>query len=194
MDRSRVKHIIGVLKSYILYSWTLGSWGRRSEIDRPLKLDGRKNIHIGSHVYVGYKTWLAAIPHTGLEAKLEISDFCTIGNFNHIYATGNITIEPSVLTADRVYISDNVHGYEDPVAPIKCQLIKQKSSGEGVTIGEGSWIGENVCIIGASIGKHCVIGANSTVTHDIPDYCVAVGSPAKVIKRYDFEQKRWIKA
>ena len=62
-----------------------------------------------------------------------------------------------------------------------------------VIIGEGSWIGENVCIIGASVGKHCVIGANAVVTKDIPDYCVAVGTPAKIIKKYDTKIKKWIK-
>ena len=41
------------------------------------------------------------------------------------------------------------------------------------------------------IGKHCVIGANTVVTKDIPNYCVAVGSPAKVIKRYNFEIGEW---
>ena len=62
-----------------------------------------------------------------------------------------------------------------------------------VVIGNGSWIGEHVCIIGASIGRHCVIGANSVVTRDIPDYSVAVGSPAIVIKKYDFKLNKWIK-
>ena len=60
-----------------------------------------------------------------------------------------------------------------------------------VEIGEGSWLGHNACVLGASIGKHCVIGANSVVTHDIPDYSVAVGSPAKIIRRYDSTTKTW---
>ena len=64
--------------------------------------------------------------------------------------------------------------------PIKEQDISIVSP---VVIGEGSWLGENVCVCGASIGKHCVIGANSVVTNDIPDYCVAVGAPARVIKK-----------
>ena len=51
-------------------------------------------------------------------------------------------------------------------------------------IGDDTWIGTNVVIAGTvEIGKHCVIGANSVVTHDIPDYSVAVGCPAKVIKK-----------
>ena len=60
-----------------------------------------------------------------------------------------------------------------------------------VRIGSGSWIGENACILGVIIGKQCVIGANSVVTKDIPDYSVAVGIPAKVIKKYNFETQQW---
>ena len=55
-----------------------------------------------------------------------------------------------------------------------------------MSIGDGSYIGINAVIVGnVKIGKHCVIGANSIVTRDIPDYCVAVGSPAKIIKKYE---------
>ena len=62
-----------------------------------------------------------------------------------------------------------------------------------VLIGEGSWIGENVCIIGASVGKNSIVGANSVVTNNIPDYCVAVRAPARVIKRYDNKDNQWVK-
>ena len=83
-----------------------------------------------------------------------------------------------------------MHGYEDIETPIKKQPIVQKKE---VYIGDGSWLGENVCVIGASIGKHCVIGANSVVTKDIPDYSIAVGSPAKVIKQFDFKENKWVR-
>lgn len=99
-------------------------------------------------------------------------------------------LEDNVLTADRVYISDNLHGYSDINIPVNAQPIKQIST---VRIGEGSWLGIGVVVIGANIGKHCVIGANAVVTHDIPDYSVAVGIPAKVIKRYNFSTKQWEK-
>lgn len=56
-----------------------------------------------------------------------------------------------------------------------------------MSIRDGSYIGINVVIVGnVKIGKHCVIGANSVVTKDVPDYCVAVGSPAKVIKKMGY--------
>lgn len=107
-------------------------------------------------------------------ARITIGDGCVIGHYNEIYATQSITLENNVLTADRVYISDNLHGYDDPYVPVKHQAIQQCHA---VCIGEGSWLGVNVSVIGSNIGKHCVIGANAVVTHDIPDYCVAVGIP-----------------
>ena len=58
-------------------------------------------------------------------------------------------------------------------------------------IGNGAWIGEKVDIIGASVRNNSVIGANSVVTRDIPDFCVAVGSPSRVIKKYDFSDECW---
>ena len=123
------------------------------------------------------------------KAELIIEDGTIIGNFNHIFATKKIVIHKDVLTADKVYISDNLHGYENINLPIIKQAIVQKGE---VEIGEGCWLGENVCVLGAHIGKHCVIGANSVVTKDIPDYSVAVGAPARIIKRYDFIKKSWV--
>lgn len=52
-----------------------------------------------------------------------------------------------------------------------------------VTIGDDCWIGGNTTIMpGVTIGKGCTIGASSVVTRDIPDYSVAIGSPARVVK------------
>jgi acetyltransferase-like isoleucine patch superfamily enzyme len=168
-----------------------GSFGKRSYLNRPLAIGNPENIFIGNNVTIKYKTWLAARPQTGEPiAILLIKDSCRIGNFNHIYCTKSITLEENVSTADKVYISDNSHSYEDIKVPIWKQPIKQIDT---VVIGEGSWLGENVCVIGAKIGKHSVIGANSVVTKDIPDYSVAVGSPAYIIKRYNPVSKSWEK-
>lgn len=145
----------------------------------PLKVEGFENIYIKDNARISDYSWLAAVPLTNNKVKLVISESVQIGHFSHIYATKSIVIDKDVLIADKVYISDNAHSYDDINLPIWKQPIKQLKE---VVIGEGSWIGENVCVIGASIGKHCVIGANSVVTHDIPDYSVAVGSPARVIK------------
>lgn len=164
-------------------------FGRGSRIFSPLRIDGASNIQIGSLVYIQYKTWLAALPLTGeRKCLLEIGDGSVIGHFNHIYCTKHIKIGKKVLTADKVYISDNLHGFSDISIPVLEQPIIQNHE---VEIGDGSWIGENACILGVKIGKNCVVGANAVVTKDVPDYCVVVGAPAYIIKRYCVLSKEW---
>jgi acetyltransferase-like isoleucine patch superfamily enzyme len=173
----------------ILFKYKFASFGTNSKIVYPLKIEGHKNIQIGNYVRIGYKTWISALPLTSEpKVSLVIGDNACIGNFNHIICTKSIQIGNKVLTADKVYISDNVHEYSDINTAILDQGIRQI---DGVKIGDGTWIGENACIIGVKIGKNCVIGANAVVTKDIPDYSVAVGVPAKVIKRYNFSLKNW---
>ncbi|WP_261511158.1 acyltransferase [Chryseobacterium paludis] len=176
---------------YPLNKLKFGAFGYRSSIKNVIRIEKPKNIFIGEKVSIGKNAWLAANPLTGhKECKLKIGSNTYIGNSAHIYCTKSIVIENSVLIADRVYISDNQHGYKDISRPIIDQPIVQLSD---VVIKEGSWIGENVCISGASVGKNSIIGANSVVTKDVPDYCIAVGAPAKIIKRYSFEKQAWLK-
>lgn len=81
-----------------------------------------------------------------------------------------------------MYITDCDHEYRNIDVSVINQGIVQR--GQKVSIGGGSYIGINAVIVGnVKIGNHCVIGANSVVTKDVPDYCVAVGSPARVIKK-----------
>ncbi len=187
---------------YKMTKWLNGHWfmltnrksfnyfGKNACVLNPLKVDGLESITISDFVTVHEGTWLAAKPLTGSKAELIIEEGAVLGHYNHIYATQSIIIGKNVLTADKVYISDNLHNYENVDIPVLKQGIKQCQT---VEIGEGSWLGENVCVIGSSIGKHCIIGANSVVTHNIPDFSLAVGAPAKVIKRFDFQLKKWTK-
>jgi acetyltransferase-like isoleucine patch superfamily enzyme len=62
-----------------------------------------------------------------------------------------------------------------------------------VAIGSGSWLGENVSVLSCRIGRNCVVGANAVVTRDIPDFCVAVGIPARVIRRFNQQTGKWEK-
>jgi acetyltransferase-like isoleucine patch superfamily enzyme len=173
----------------ILFKYKFASFGTNSKIVYPLKIEGHKNIQIGNYVRIGYKTWISALPLTSEpKVSLVIGDNTCIGNFNHIICTKSIHIGKKVLIADKVYISDNIHEYSDINTAILDQGIRQIA---GVKIGDGTWIGENACVIGVEIGKNCVIGANAVVTKDIPDYSVAVGVPAKLIKRYNFSAKKW---
>lgn len=155
----------------------------------PYRVDGAKSISIGSNTVMQKGGWLYCSGLAGKKASIAIGKSCVFGYNNHITAICSINIGDNVLTANNVYISDNNHAYEDISKPVMDQSQVFKGA---VEIGSGSWLGENVCIIGAKIGKNCVIGANAVVTSDIPDYCVAVGIPAKVIRRYDTRVGEWI--
>jgi len=165
------------------------TFGKRTSLVFPAGIEGAKNISIGNDVYIARHSYLAAMALTNHpDCTLEIGDGSKIGRFNHIFATQRVVLGKNTLTANGVYISDNLHEYRDVQHAILNQPIRQNGV---VQIGEGSWLGHNACVLGASIGKHCVIGANSVVIHDIPDYSVAVGSPAKIIRRYDSTTKTW---
>lgn len=111
---------------------------------------------------------------------MEIGSRSNIGRRNHIYALGRIEIGKAVLTASNVYISDCTHGFDDIHVPIMDQPIRRLAP---VRIGDGTWIGANACIIGCTIGRNCVVAANSVVLDDVEDYCVVAGAPARVVRR-----------
>lgn len=176
------------LWTHTAYAMSFGKIGKRSLIYKPVQIDGRKSIFIENDVYVAQNAWL--LGSGAKEENLRICEGTTIGHYSHIVAMSSVTIGKEVLIADKVFISDCTHSYENINTPVKKQDVKVLKP---VTIGDGSWLGENVCICGASVGKHCIIGANSVVTTDIPDFCVAAGSPARVVKKFDFDTNTWIK-
>lgn len=162
-------------------------FGYSSIILNPLRVDGKKNIAIGDNVVINRLSWLYAKTHIS-SPVLEIGDGCRIGHFNHITCTNYVKIGKKVLTADKVFITDNIHDYHDISLAVMDQGIISK--GETI-IGDGTWIGENACVISAHVGRNCVIGANSVVTKDIPDYSIAIGAPATIIKQYDQISSSW---
>lgn len=190
LEMKKIRLLLYYLFCYPVYKLRLGGIGSRSRLVKAT-VDGHKRIFIGNKVYVNTGGWLACDPLTGNEkASLTIGDGTYIGRYCHIYSTSKIEIGRKVLMADKVYLSDNLHGHTAVNLPVIDQPIQQVNP---VFIGDGAWLGENVCVIGASVGKNSVIGANSVVTKDIPDFCVAVGAPAVIIKRYNFETNKWCK-
>src|ERR1700733_1848797 len=122
----KLKGLFYYIFLYPYYKLVFKNIGYRTRVVSPLTIEGTGNISLGNNVVIQYKTWLAAVALTGKEqCNLIIHDGCRIGNFNHIYATHEIIIGKNVLTADKVYISDNLHNYEDITKPIINQPIKQ---------------------------------------------------------------------
>lgn len=87
-------------------------------------------------------------------------------------------------------ITDVEHSY----AEISKHILKQSNKVFSTSIGDNCFIGAGVCILaGTILGKQCIVGTNSVVRGEFPDYSVIVGSPAKIVKRYDTTQKVWRK-
>jgi acetyltransferase-like isoleucine patch superfamily enzyme len=142
-------------------------------------------IRIGSHTMIGPQVSLSAGMAPGQDLVsdpvVSIGDRTLIGRGSHIVGHFCIEIGDDIQTGPYVYITDQNHSYDDPDVPIGRQWPTESR----VHIGSGSWLGTGVIVLpGARIGRNVVVGAGSVVTDELPDYCVAVGAPARVVKRY----------
>jgi acetyltransferase-like isoleucine patch superfamily enzyme len=169
-----------------------GKIGKNSVVCPPFHSSNIKQVYIGENCNIRAFGWIQCVEKykgVDFEPEIIIGDRTYIGHFSHIIACEKMRIGKNVAIAERVYISDNIHGFENIEMPILSQPLKHSGP---VTIHDEAWIGDGACVLpGVTIGKHSVVGSNSVVTKDIPPFCVAVGIPAKVIKQYNHKSKCW---
>jgi acetyltransferase-like isoleucine patch superfamily enzyme len=165
----------------LLISRAFAQFGRKTVLMQPIRLDGEERIAIGAGVYIGAGCWLQTLPDGDNTAvAVSIGEGSSFAGACVISAVRSVTLEDHVLLARNVYISDHSHKYSNMDIPIKAQGLNKI---EPVLIRRGAWLGQNVVVCpGVTIGIGAVIGANSVVTNNIPDYCVAAGAPARVVK------------
>lgn len=121
--------------------------------------------------------WVCIMPYGGY---IEIGENCSINSFCHINGNGGLKIGNNVRIAANCVIIPANHNYENPNIPITFQEETQK----GIVIEDDVWIGAGVSILdGVVIGKGSVIGAGSVVNKSISPMSIAVGVPAKVVKK-----------
>lgn len=116
--------------------------------------------------------------------KLTIGNNVLINYSCHIGVINEVTIGNDVLFGSRVLVTDHAHGeFSEEFANVP--YLKRALISKGpVHIEDNVWLGENVCVLpGVTIGKGSIIGANAVVTSDIPPFSIAVGIPAKAVKR-----------
>ena len=167
--------------------------GHGTRITPPFRFSNLRLMSLGNETLVHRNCWFNALPLESTEhgPLLTIGDKCSIGQGAILSAACHVELGAQVLLGPNVYISDHGHEYADPERPIMLQGITPPRP---VVIGSGTWLGYNVCVLpGVSIGRNCVVGANSIVRSNLPDFSVAVGSPARVIKRFDLIQRQWIR-
>lgn len=170
----------------------------------PYEIDNPHLIHVGDGSRFGPGTvlrasraypgrWLAHPSGQHLSQtftpELVLGERVTATASLQIAAFARVTVEDDVMFAGNVFVSDATHGSVRGDVPYKYQGMTIPAP---VRIGRGSWIGQNVVVMpGVTIGAYCVVGANSVVTQDIPEGSVAVGVPARVVRRWDPATGHW---
>ena len=145
------------------------------------KIINIKNIHFGDNFISGKGLWLEVIDPGSIifHANVGISDYV------HIASANKIEINSGVLIGSKVLITDHSHG--NPIEYGKINIIPNEMpiySPGPIIIGKNTWIGDGVIVLGGvKIGRGCIIGANSVINRDIPDNCIASGSPVKLIQK-----------
>lgn len=166
-------------------------------IRHPFYCRGNRFINFGKSLTVGVGCRIEALKIIEVIPSIVFGNRVQLNDYVHICALNQITIGDDVLIASHVYISDNSHGSykgdENDSNPQIPPILRDYPTAP-VSIGDCVWIGEGVMILpGVKIGNGVVIGAHSIINKNIPDNCIVVGSPAKIVKRYNPSIKRWEK-
>lgn len=173
----------------LIYKPFFGKFGLPSYIGKPLYLKNTKQIFIGKRVRIYPNARLEVL---GKTAKICIEDNVSIGQNLHIIASDAtpLVIGRDTTLSANVFITNTEHSYHN----VDTHIMEQQLVNKPTTIGKNCFLGYGVVIqAGTILGKQCIVGANSVVRGNFSDYCVIVGTPARVVKRYDAEQQQWRK-
>ena len=182
------------LKTIYSYIFNLNLLFKFNKIGKRFFLGKRTTLHkcknskitIGNDVKIGNDSRFSLYEPDN-NPEIIIGNNCYIATHFTIMTASKVNIGNNVLIGSYVSIIGHNHGIDPSL-----DYGKQKLTSKSIIIEDGCWIGEKVCILpGVKIGKKSIIGTASVVTKNIPDYSIAVGNPAKVIKKYNFKTKKW---
>jgi carbonic anhydrase/acetyltransferase-like protein (isoleucine patch superfamily) len=168
-----------------------GAYGHNTWVVPPARVTLPERVFLGDDVRILEHTFIsvvAAVP--GVTPTFRMGDRSLISRFVHIACVGEITIGDDVMVADRVFIGDTYHGYEDPTRPVNEQPM---AAPKPVRIGDGAFIGiGSVILMGVTVGEHAFVAANAVVLDDVPPFTLVVGNPARPARRWDEEHGEWV--
>ncbi|CEK19148.1 acyltransferase [Chthonomonas calidirosea] len=188
----RLSHRYYQLKAMLYYRPMFKKLGKGTAIRKPLLILNPHCIQIGEHVLIREGARLEAIiTDPQKQPLLVIGDRTNIEQNVHIVCHRKVVIGSQVTITGNCAIVDVHHPYEDIHDPRKIgERMPQEDS--FVEIQDGAFLGMgSVVLPNVTIGHKAVIGANSVVTKSVPDYCVAAGVPARILRRYDPDRGEW---
>lgn len=164
------------------------------------RLRGLAHMRIGRNFSAGDHLWLEAVTtyagHTH-SPELILGDDINLSDSVHIACLHRIHIGDGLLAGSNVLISDHTHGsYSGPnqSSPDTIPTSRPLHSSGEVILGRNVWLGDGVCVLaGAQIGDGAIIGANSIVRGIIPPATIAVGAPARVVRRWNPNLSEWVR-
>lgn len=178
----------GVVRTRVCWGWRLHTLGARTVLGRKQWVRNPRAVAIGSRVTICDGFVFADLgPLGGEHPKIRIGDGTTILFRFQCNAAESVTIGDNVLIASNVLITDSDHVI-DPGVPVtrNSRLLTRP-----VLVEHDCWVGQNAVIVkGVTVGHHSIIGANSVVTRDIPPFSVAVGNPARVIRKMGMDEPK----
>lgn len=195
---SNLPGLPGFASRMLAYRSLLGSCGKKPAFGRGVVLRCPKAIHLGKKVLVDD---YAALDVRGEEGKITLGDYVSVGRYSSIVAKdgtvtlgagvnigsysriatqSSISVGESTLISAYCYIGPGNHKRDSDRSLIESEMEIRG----GVDIGAHAWIGAHCTIMdGVTIGEGAIIGAHSLVKDDVPPHAIAVGTPAKIIRR-----------
>lgn len=190
---NKIENLLTRVRS-LLFKNIVKDCGKKIIVGKDITINSPHSLHIGNNVSIGKHTFFlpcdyyAGVKYT---PNITIGDGCHIGIRNSFACVDRIIIGKNVLFAGYVHITDHSHGYEDVARPITPQQLVCKGP---VIIEDDCWLGFSCEILsGVHIGKHCIVAARAVVTKDVPAYSIVAGNPARIVKQFNFETKKWEK-
>lgn len=192
--KSRYEIKIAIKKRFwFLHKSHYGKFGKRSCIYKPMCVIGKKYMQLNDHVFIRNGARIECVARWGgkkYSPEISIGSGTIIEQFSHVISAGKLTIGKGCVISSNVFISNVEHSFEC----IDKGVIEQPLLVKDVEIGNHCFIGTGVKILsGSRIGDNVIVGAGSVVKGDFPSYSVVAGIPARIIKQYNFETKRWEK-
>lgn len=151
---------------------------------------GIDNVSIGDHCTIGEHTLITVNNRTNKDIQLRIGKNVYIGRDNFFSVGKLIDIGEYCIFGNKCSFICSDHIFDNPLIPY---ALSGNSYEKQIIIGVNCWLGHNVSVVGnVSIGYGSIVGANTVITKDVPPFSMVVGNPARIIKTYNFELKKWV--
>lgn len=188
--------ILGTIKLILSYLYTKMFYSEARLIRLPFDIRNSWGVSFGKNFTTGVGCRIETYPINKAKV-LFIGENVQINDYVHITAIDSVVIGNNVLIASKVYISDCSHGSyagnESDSNPLHSPSTRPLFS-KPIIIEDNVWLGEFVSVLpGVTIGKGVIVGANSVVSKSLPSNVIAVGTPAKPIKKFNFDTQKWVK-